>query len=450
MNKTLSFNKKSRISALLIALLSLFSIPLTATSLRAFAENQSIDFIDDQDGYYVSSSEQLSDFSGNQFTLYNLYPQGYAIYDNDQRFIEGSYRSYSPYIGFSEDKYYLGPSNYYVALSNGLWNIAEDRFMEEDEVTGTSYLLPSVTDEESHAVLTTATTRSSASITVGTHQDEYGFTCLDTDYFFRNMISVPYNTHGGTCALVSISILLTYFDTFYHKSFVSDENLLAVNLGDIALDEITETIKTHKPSVQPLQSLHELLFTDYKHTILGIGSEDDGYPMANAEIRKTIDDYIDGEPNPGLDKGYNYDSEDSAIINTHSRTRGLIDEGYPVIISMTKYNTSSLVNTNAYDDALSPNSTKNTSKEKYHSVVVYGYDNNDRFLVHYGFTNDSEIIISGATIYSYYALKFTGTHICSYNFYTSSSKLEGQTPTVDYYMCAGCGKIYDENKYPIN
>lgn len=104
MNKTLSFNKKSRISALLIALLSLFSIPLTATSLRAFAENQSIDFIDDQDGYYVSSSEQLSDFSGNQFTLYNLYPQGYAIYDNDQRFIEGSYRSYSPYIGFSEDK----------------------------------------------------------------------------------------------------------------------------------------------------------------------------------------------------------------------------------------------------------------------------------------------------------------------------------------------------------
>ena len=196
--------------------------------------------------------------------------------------------------------------------------------------------------------------------------------------------------------------------------------------------------------------IYELLFTDYKHTILGMGSEDDGYPMANAEIRKTIDDYIDGEPNPGLDKGYNYDSEDYALINTHSRTRGLIDEGYPVIISMTKYNTSSLVNTSAYGDDLSPSSTKNTSKEKYHSVVVYGYDNNDRFLVHYGFNNDSEIIISGATIYSYYALKFTGTHICSYNFYTSSSKLEGQTPTVDYYMCAGCGKIYDENKYPIN
>lgn len=64
------------------------------------------------------TTRDLTDFSGNEYTLVECSPTGYLIYhDSSGVFAEASLTSPSPYDSFSGPIYYNGPTNYYALVS---------------------------------------------------------------------------------------------------------------------------------------------------------------------------------------------------------------------------------------------------------------------------------------------------------------------------------------------
>ena len=63
----------------------------------------------------VAEIKTLQDFAGNEYTLAEYSPFGYAIYHNSSAVVlEKSENSPSPYSGLNGDLYYAGPTHYYV------------------------------------------------------------------------------------------------------------------------------------------------------------------------------------------------------------------------------------------------------------------------------------------------------------------------------------------------
>lgn len=376
--------------------------------------------------YSVEETVSLSDFAGNQFTMYRLNPVGYAIYDHNNNFIEGSYQCNSPYDAYDDGTfYYVGPTCYYVQDENGILDIKEGITYSLSQMKGGTYALrPNIELEQMRSSVSTNAYPSPVSGKSTTYND---FTVINDYNFFRKMSKIPqYGTN--TCALVAISILLSYCDTFYNDAFVP-ENYVEKSykeydgsnpsVSDIDIDDF-------KKSPNMMNGFVKLLLEEYASSIIFT----DG-AMANAEIRSTINKYIEAEASSLVG---NYSTDDGAVFFTHANTRDFIADGLPVLISMTKY---------------TPASETKASKTKYHTVVAYGYDSNDRFLVHMGYRDEQEMILSSATIYSYYALTYTGSHVHSCNYKAAKSNGTNWGSVELGYVC-GCGAVLDSNKNVIS
>ncbi len=329
------------------------------------------DFI--KDWQTVSGETILTDFANNQFKLYELSPTGYAIYslkDTASIFIEGSYSYSSPYTQYSNDKkYYIGPGEYYVETEYGIENILTKEI--KNDIPNSSYTIaPIYYQEQSKTRASFPSTPDSNK----THIDSNGFTVINNDDYFRELTKFPDNT-VGTCGLVGICILLGYFDTFVDSNFITDASF--------------------KNGNGTTQTMHDYLFNNCMHTVLGLGSDDEGYPMAGYELRETMKDYLNNKCSSSLRNRITH--EYGSLFYTHANPKKHINGGYPTLLSLTAYNQSSL--------------SRNSDKDKYHVVAAYGYDGNDRFLVHMGwwpgYTDFTEIVISNATIHSYYTLNYT-------------------------------------------
>ncbi len=376
--------------------------------------------------YSVEETVSLSDFAGNQFTMYRLNPVGYAIYDHNNNFIEGSYQCNSPYDAYDDGTfYYVGPTCYYVQDENGILDIKEGITYSSSQMKGGTYALrPNIELEQMGSSVSTNAYPSPVSGKSTTYND---FTVINDYNFFRKMSAVPeYGTN--TCALVAISILMLYCDTFYNDAFVADNYILetshvytdySYSVSDIDIDDFQK-------SPYATDGFVKLLLEEYASSIIFT----DG-AMANAEIRSTINKYIEAEASSLVG---NYSTDDGAVFFTHANTRDFIADGLPVLISMTKY---------------TPASETKASKTKYHTVVAYGYDSNDRFLVHMGYRDEQEMILSSATIYSYYALTYTGSHVHSCNYKAAKSNGTNWGSVELGYVC-GCGAVLDSNKNVIS
>lgn len=63
----------------------------------------------------VAKTKTLHDFAGNEYTLAEYSPSGYAVYHNSSAVVlEKAENSPSPYSGLSENLYYAGPTHYYI------------------------------------------------------------------------------------------------------------------------------------------------------------------------------------------------------------------------------------------------------------------------------------------------------------------------------------------------
>lgn len=178
--------------------------------------NGDFDFCDFSDSKRIIEREELHDFSGNSFKLYEL-ENGYAIYSikaNVEVFIEGSYESNSPYYAFlnKNQLYYLGPGNYYYLEENKVKNILNNDYYHLNDISF-SYELPTV--------ISTFNTSSIPNLDQ-TLIDSNGFIQIKYGEYFNKLRDFSFN-YFGDCGLVALSILLGYLDTFYNDDFLPDD-----------------------------------------------------------------------------------------------------------------------------------------------------------------------------------------------------------------------------------
>ena len=413
-----------------ISLLFIFLIVLPFSLI--VSANDDFNFCDFSDSKKIIVIEELRDFSGNSFKLYEL-ENGYAIYsikENIEIFIEGSYESNSPYYTFlnKNQLYYLGPGNYYYLEENKVKNILNNEYYHLNDISF-SYELPTV--------ISTFNT-SSIPNENQTLIDSNGFIQIKYGEYFNKLRDFPFN-YFKDCGLVALSILLGYLDTFYNDDFLPDdvtatakhykvvngtyvldykrEEYLVSKVREKYVEDDTYDLTRWSQVPGTTQGLKDYLFDNYLHTFF-IGDDDNGYPMFNGELKDTMHDYMKDNC-PHLLNSVRI--SDGQIINTHKNTKQLLDNGIPVILVLT-----------------SNSESKGIKYKKVHQVVAYGYKD-DKFLVHSGWYGDNAIILSEASIYGYYALEYIGEHVHSKNL----NMVSGHTLR---YVC-GCGYIQNDNQH---
>ena len=373
-------SKKISIRVLSMALccVMMFMVAFSGVGGEAFASEENVNMQETihefkQANQSVVSERNMTDFDGNKFTVYELFPSGYAIFSDkvdSSIFIEGSYEANSPYSTHTNDDiYYLGPGEYFYKDGNKAVNIITEQemildqinfayeikaehYIIEESIPSTNAIFPSKPDSDK------------------THNED-GFVMINNDLYFRILSEFPENSDGGTCGLVAICMLLGYFDTYVDLGFITD--------------------RTYKNGHGTTQALHDYLFDKCMHEI----PFPVGHPMAGLEIKNTMVDYLKNKCSATLRNKVKH--EWGQITYTHENPKRHINAGFPTILVMTSYTASHLPD----------------AKKKFHDVVAYGYDSNDRFLVHMGWDpgNDkypySSIIVSNATIHSYYTIDYT-------------------------------------------
>ena len=333
-----------------------------------FGDEQSIEF-----------EKVIYDFGNNQFLLYELQPKGYAIFSvkNEAKiFLEGSDVEYSPYHHYlDKDLRYLGLGNYIYGENNRYIDIFTEEECDEYDLVSSYELQDEVYLEPKNNIKRAVKFPSNPDPDKTTKYMKY--TCIKNFSYLENLDYTMKN-QKGTCAIVALCILLGYLDEYVDGRFIPDN---AQYNGH-----------QFKNGVNPTQALHDYLFDNCLHTILGASSSN-GYPMANAEIKKMMKDYLDNQCGVDFRKQVNF--VDGSITYTHANPRKHINAGYPSIITMTKYTAN--YNFLPWEEAPKKDN-------KYHTVVAYGYNKeNDTYRVNFGYAPDRSggVIISEATIYSY-------------------------------------------------
>lgn len=159
--------------------------------------------------------EVIHDFAGNDFILVEG-DKSYEIYTDDNVFIEGSNSSNSPYFEEDGEKYYLGPSNYFIATDDLVTNLFTGTTFSIEDYEGFSY-------EISPSIQTRSSTPSGDPNR--TYIDTDGYTVINEADYFRNLTNFPQNWFGE-CGVVALSELLGYYDTFYNDDFIDRKSVV--------------------------------------------------------------------------------------------------------------------------------------------------------------------------------------------------------------------------------
>ena len=196
---------------LLIVLLCFFTFSICVS---AFIENEFCEFSSTK---RIIDKKILHDFGKNEFILYEL-EDGYAIYafiDNQEIFVEGSYKMNSIYRSLVDETelFYLGPGEYYFQRENFIHNIRTREVYERDELDATYTL---------NSVPLVSKSQMNRNLNHASHTDENGFTVVREDKYFKNLSLFPKNWFGE-CGLIALSILLGYLDTFHNDNFIPDK-----------------------------------------------------------------------------------------------------------------------------------------------------------------------------------------------------------------------------------
>lgn len=345
-----------------------------------------------REGQSIAYQAEITDFEGNKFMLYELAPAGYAIYSIKGAasiFLEGALSSNSPfYEHMDKDIVYLGFGEYYYKQGTEYINIMTGESYTQNALPQSYYLENSAYYETVKAESSNQSQVSPLGTSLPGGYDSNnsvevdGFVRIKNHTYFENLTKFPENSKG-TCALVALSIMLGYMDEYVNDGFIPDNRAY----NDVYFKNGTGTS----------QSLHDYLFDNCLHTLFGL-SNSKGYPMANGEIKKSMQDYLNNICTSSIKNNIEY--LDGCIFYTHQNPRNYIDAGYPTLITMINYETKN------YD-------RNDEQKRKFHTVVAYGYNKkDDTFLVHMGWhpnsTRGTQVIVSNANIYSYNTFVYTG------------------------------------------
>ncbi len=381
-------------------------------------------------------AEIITDFCGNEFLLKegNNY---YEIWSLDNVFIEGSYTTNSPYYQQNGDKYYLGPTNYFVKCDELVTNLITNSIEPLSNYYNYSYEL-----------LSNAQNRSSipSPDTNKTYVDKNGFTVIKEADYFRNLTAFPQNWFGE-CGVIALSELLGYYDTFYNDDFIPNDltydaryyvKKVSTRSSESSEYELDKTITEPLTKIVSVSykdtnyysfnewnsmpgttfAMRDYIFDKYMKTFLGIGWPDGGYPMLDEELKDTFKNYMKNNCGNLLSCT---EFRSGNVFYTHQKPKEYISEGLPTLLVLQSYNS-------------------NLGDGDHHDVLAYGYKD-DTFLTHFGWwpnkKRGAEVVLNSSTIYGYFTIKYNGEHKHSFN--VSMNK-----GNITKYIC-GCGDVHHTN-----
>lgn len=395
--------------------MNVLTFPIIISSLSNYiAHNKTIAYCDFNPTNPIKFERIISDFSNNKFRLFEM-ENSYAIYqvDNEEEFfIEGSFETNSPYYNhFDEKLYYLGPG-YYITYKNGAFYDLLTNDIISENLNHASYRINknAIDIEEiinanfpvsfENSTLNKSSTSSTFNKYAGSYIDANGFRVINNAYYFKELNNFPKNDNN-LCGIISLSIILSYLDTFYHDDFI-DDSVLYKGYPLINKTEATYSGSTYinfedvNSMPYPSSYLRDLLFNEFNHEFPLFN--EDGNPMADKELKDTFTEYLNCYSPHLLDNIY-LDSWN--IFNVIGRMQDKINCGWPVIATMLSYTTED------------PN---HSVKDKFHDPIVIGYKGS-QLLCHAGWhdTTSPCIVFSTSTLYTFVSFEFSGAHKHSNN-----------------------------------
>ena len=412
----------------------------------------------------AGDSEIIYDFAGNEYILQKLIPQGYMIIESEtNELLEASFSADSPYefVEESVDKIYIGPFNYFIVDDNGIFDIINNKYINEKaNLYEASIVFNENIKEYSNDKDVEISPR--VDTTYSTTIDNNGYTVIENYEYFRYLTTFPWN-EKGTCGYVALAMLLGYFELFYNSNTIPYETDVSNEFnsqfsGFNYLYGNNERIIVNKTANQ-LEFSDWCEFSGYKtgnfggtgerlHNILidygeNIISTPIGTPVTGVNLYDTFNlyqyEYI-------FDSNYAYEV-DYCNTNIPNFIKNTINDGFPCIGAMSSYKYHYI------GDTISDN---------YHVVVIYGYKD-DMYLSHLGWyentpdgtkniwgnivgditnysdlvNNDkyAEILISQVSFYSAFSLKYEGPHRHSNHMLWESNGCIGTYCPCGYYEC---------------
>lgn len=418
MSKIINLHKK--IVAILVLVICLISVIFFSINTTVSATENSENIVINQfvQKYGLNNEnitiKELRDFNKNRFLLAEFSDKAYAIYTKDtMRFIEGSGNGKSPYLGYTDELYYLGPLSYYVEKNDKIYDILSGEICDFDKNSMLEY--------DFNDLSSTKTTNLSNNSTVRMSNSSYEPKKVTGHEYFENA-TYPDNTLG-TCAITAISILLGYFDTYHNDNFIDDES---ENVKYINKKRITTTSSLSIQNMQPIgvgttNGFGDLLINKHMHYNELLESLFGGYPMAEMEIKETIKDYLLSRPKINNEDIVHHSG---SIINTTSKPASYIESDIPVILVLSKYD-------------------HQNEKKGWHTVVAYGYDEEAKtFIVNYGWGSEyNSVILSDYAVYAYYVMEYKGEHVHSGNMVADFHYSILGTNYIGGYEKCGCGQL---------
>lgn len=314
------------------------------------------------DNLEVNETKLLHDCAGKVYTLTELSPSGYIIYNNGTSdFVEYSATAPSPYTDFYDHLIYLGPTEYYY-IDNGYYihTITGEKLeLSECENVLKDYSTELSEYYESKAT-DTANLRNQTNSTAATNKYISGYKQI------KNMISkseMSYCSPTGTkgiCGYVASAITLAWYDTYKNGKVIDDTTYTTYARG--------YKVFAGNPDAYTFSG------TGYKMTLsynlwhyCSPDPNDNGgsYPWT---IRSTINDYLHNHREISSLTAY------ETLVPSTATMKDYVDLGKPAIL----FGKLSKTGTDKMD----------------HAVTVYGYSG-DSLIAHFGWENYSEVVVSG-------------------------------------------------------
>ena len=316
------------------------------------------------------STKPLLDFAGNHYTLIECQPSGYMIYHNASgEFVETSTTSPSPYLTYSSNLYYGGPTQYYVFTNGNYEHTVLNETYSEDTMSSlvdsciqahdyyidnadTDILAYIETGDFSEVKLATQDITTSSEDYPSYITNAY---CLSNCETQSEMSYFP----KGACGYIAAALLILWYRETIDSTYLSSNNSTGISY-------LTIKNGAHVFNGDPSDYSDGRTFS-YNlwrwHSANGQADHQNGdYNSGAGDMATTLESYIEGK---GLNYTYDIDIgplTSSIISKLDSRDRPYLLWGtgvQPVDESRSKVN---------------------------HAVVVYGHWNG-YLLCHFGWTN---------------------------------------------------------------
>ena len=403
-------------SLFLAAALLIPSAAQTITEVNA-EKNAIVSLInsyDDTDTVFsIASEKQLKNINGEfAYTCYALRPYGYAILRNDNHVLSEACFEENAALPFDPKDptvyYYVGPTTFATKKDNAI-RLDDGTVLTEEVMTSIRQTENLLSERED-----ILGNYGSSSLTGIPTTPTVVTKSVQADYF-KNLTLAFGNNRNNTCTVIAAGILLGFYDTFVHDTYVAD--MYRMPASGVQSEGTT-------------QDFHDLL-CDYVY-----GN--------NSWGRIDIASALSGFNKYLTDRGMNIRFESnitSNVVDTRLKVRAMIDHGHPVIASM----------------------GTNYGADIDHTVVIYGYQftsirgdgaefssvgtdattTSTTYRVHYGKKYEqTDVWVSSDWFYRYGALEdctVNGSHIMDILGYTEDYHSGDRHYYLKKTACSSCG-----------